>query len=195
MILGNKCDDRSAGLMACALWSIPVVLLSIVVSGCQYNPFAHRFLKREPSVEEVVGTYSLEEVYVDMVEAGLNEKIRARSPKPTIVLRSDGVALLRSFPIFNNTDQGFDYEFIGFEDVETRWKVLPVGSVSSGGDDSTTVYGLSLDLPESRLDFRWPTFTGEQAVDGLIFTLYDGDQGQILGYKKGVGEKKGGSGQ
>ena len=46
------------------------------------------------------------------------------------------------------------------------------------------MYGLSFDFPESKSFFRWPTFTGDKIVDGMIFTLYDGDQGQILDYKK-----------
>jgi hypothetical protein len=165
--------------------------VAIALASCQYNPFAHRFLKREPSVDEVVGTYSLEKVYVDMVENGLNEKIRARTPKPMITLRSDGSALLRSFPVFRETEEGFDYRFEGFEDIETRWEISPVGGVSSGGGDSTTVYGLSFSLPDSKGFLRWPTFTGDKTVDGMIFTLYDGDQGQILGYTKQTGEQAG----
>lgn len=165
-----------------------MMAVTIALVGCQYNPFAHRFLKREPSVKEVVGTYSLVEVYVDMVENGLNEKIRARTPKPIITLRSDGTAFLQSFPVFRETEVSFDYRFDGFEDIETRWEISPVGGVSSGGEDSTTVYGLSFDFPESKSSFRWPTFTGDKRVDGMIFTLYDGDQGQILGYTKQTGE-------
>ena len=163
---------------------LSIMAFTVLLMGCQYNPFAHRFLKRKPSLDEVIGTYSLVEVYVDMVESGLNEKIRDRSPKPTIVLRADGTASLKTFPIFRETEEGFDYSFEGFEDIETRWEISPVGGVSSGGDKSTTVYGLSFDFPESKSFFRWPTFTGDKIVDGMIFTLYDGDQGQILGYKK-----------
>ena len=167
--------------------------VAIALASCQYNPFAQRFMKREPSEDEVVGNYSLEEVYVDMVENGLNEKIRARTPKPIITLRPDGSALLRSFPVFRETDEGFDYRFEGFEDIETRWEIIPVGGVSSGGGDSTTVYGLSFSLPDSKGFLRWPTFTGDKTVDGMIFTLYDGDQGQILGYTKQTGEQVGSS--
>ncbi len=159
-------------------------MLIPVLAGCQYNPFAHRFLKREPSMEEVAGIYELKEVYVDMVESGLNEKIRAKTPSPTIELRADGSASLRSFPVFRQTVQGFEYTFEGFEDLETRWHILPTGCVSSGSDDATTVYGIAFDFPESKNFEHSPTLTGDKSVDGMIFTLYDGDQGQILGFIK-----------
>lgn len=155
-----------------------------VLAGCQYNPFAHRFLKREPSMEQVAGIYALKEVYVDMVESGLSEKIRTKSPSPTIELRADGSASLRSFPVFRQTAQEFEYTFEGFEDLETRWHILPTGCVSSGSDDATTVYGISFDFAKGKNFEQWPTLTGDKTVDGMIFTLYDGDQGQILGFIK-----------
>jgi len=162
-------------------------MLILILTGCQYNPFAHRFLKREPTMEEVAGTYALKEVYVDMVESGLNEKIRANSPKPTIELRADGSASLRSFPVFRRTADGFEYTFEGFEDLETRWHILPTGCVSSGSDDATTVYGISFDFAKDKNFEHSPTLTGDKSVDGMIFTLYDGDQGQILGFIKQTG--------
>jgi hypothetical protein len=157
-------------------------MLIPVLAGCQYNPFAHRFLKREPSMNEVAGIYELKEAYVDMVESGLNEKIRAKIPRPRIELRADGSASLRSFPVFRQTAEGFEYTFEGFEDLETRCLIQPAGCVSSGNHEATTVYGISFDFPEGKNFEHSPTLTGDKSVDGMIFTLYDGDQGQILGF-------------
>jgi hypothetical protein len=152
--------------------------------GCQYNPFAHRFMTREPTTAEAVGTYDLTEVYVDMVEPGLSEKIRSSEAKSSVLLRADGTASLVNFPLFEESTNRFNYRFRGFQSIEARWKVTSVGSVSSGGDDLKTVYGIDFMLSDSKKLFDWPTFTGKEAVDGLILTLYDGDQGQILGFKK-----------
>jgi len=161
--------------------AIPILLF---IAGCQYNPFAHRFLTREPSPDEVVGQYSLTEVYVDMVESGLSERIRGASSTPTITLHPDGTAILSGFPFFKEQEHTFDYKFTGFEDITARWEISSVGGVSSGGDDYKKVYGLRLILSDGRVLFDSPSLTGDKKVDGLIFTLYDGDQGQILGYKK-----------
>lgn len=40
-----------------------------------------------------------------------------------------------------------------------------------------TVYGIDFTLSDSRKLYDLPTFTGKGFVDGMIFTLYDGDQG------------------
>lgn len=162
---------------------LPIACCLLTVA-CQYNPFAHRFLTREPSPDEVVGTYALHEVYVDMVEAGLSERIRKASPPPSITLHANGTAVLKQFPLFEELDDSFDYKFIDFEDLDARWEISSAGSVSSGGDDLKTAYGLRLTLSDGRSLLDPPTLTGETEVDGLIFTFYDGDQGQILGYQK-----------
>ncbi|MCB1095381.1 MAG: hypothetical protein KDN22_07345 [Verrucomicrobiae bacterium] len=165
------------------------ITILVLLAGCQYNPFAHRFLTREPSKNEVVGQYSLTEVYVDMVDSGLSERIRAASTTPTITLHPNGTAILSGFPFFEEQENSFDYKFTGFEDLTASWEISSVGGVSSGGDDYKTVYGLRLIFPDGRLLFDSPSLTGDKTVDGLIFTLYDGDQGQILGYKKTNAER------
>lgn len=170
-----------------------VITILLLFAGCQYNPFAHRFLTREPSKNEVVGHYTLTEVYVDMVESGLSERIRASSKEPTITLNPDGTAILSAFPFFKAQEKAFDYEFVGLEDLTASWQISSVGGVSPGGNDYKTVYGLRLVLPDGTVLFDSPSLTGDEMVDGLIFTLYDGDQGQVLGFKKKNAEGSGGN--
>tara|TARA_B110000305_G_scaffold237761_1_gene301761 strand:- start:146 stop:670 length:525 start_codon:yes stop_codon:yes gene_type:complete len=161
-----------------------IITCSIFITSCQYNPHADKFLTVEPNVSEVVGIYELQEAYVDMVNPSLNDRILSTSPKPIITLRADGTATLKQFPFFEELDTGFDYAFKGFEDINAHWKISAVGSVSFGADDTKTVYGVLFTLPDGGVLFDSPTLTGNTTVDGLIFTLYDGDQGQILGYQK-----------
>ena len=61
---------------------------------------------------------------------------------------------------------------------------LPISSVSSGGDDSQTVYGIQFTFDGGRTLFDTPTFTGTPRVDGMIFTISDPDMGEILGFRK-----------
>lgn len=157
--------------------------LLLVLASCQYDPFAHRYLDKEPSREEAAGTYILEACYVDMVESGLSERIRSATITPSITLRPDGIAELKGFPLFHGTD-GLNYSFEGLHSFERSWSILPVGTVSSGGDSATTVYGVRFELPGGETLFDSPTFTGEDSVDGFVFTLYDGDQGQALIFRK-----------
>ena len=163
----------------------------LLVAGCQYNPFAHRFLTKEPTSEEVIGEYQLKEVYVDMVDPNLGDRIRAAKPTPTITLHRDGNATLVNFPFFEELDRTFDYNFKGLENLDARCEISMVGSVSSGGNHSKKVYGILLTLTDGRSLFDSPSLTGKNSVDGMIFTLYDGDQGQILGYTKTKAEQGG----
>ncbi len=163
--------------------SILLGIALLVVTGCQYNPFALRFLKREPSVSEASGTYVLKEVYVDMVDSSLSEKIRIHRPIPKIILQADGEAEFSDFPLFKQSGT-FDYSFTGYMNFKARWTITSAGTVSSGGSDTYTVYGISIAPTDMTQPVDSATFTGKKTPDGMIFTLYDGDQGQILGFQK-----------
>ena len=62
--------------------------------------------------------------------------------------------------------------------------IAPAGSVSAGGDDSQTVYGIQFTFDDGRTLFAPPTFTGSPRVDGMVFTIFDPDMGEILGFRK-----------
>ena len=155
----------------------------ILAVGCQYNPHAHRFSTHKPAIEEAAGTYVLADVFVDSVKAGLNKEIGGYAATSQIVLRNDGTARLIRFPVFLAPDS-FHYTYQGPEDLEARWAIDSTGTVSSGGDHSKTIYGIHFTFPDGRALFDNPTFTGSPRVDGMIFTLGDPDQGEILGFRK-----------
>lgn len=164
-------------------WVAASIFAPFLVAGCQYNPHAHRFSKHEPAVAEAAGTYVLDEVIVDSVDVGLSEKIRHYAATSQIILRHDGTVKFTRFPEFHQADT-FNYSYAGPEDFDGRWTIAPTGSVSSGGDDSHTVYGIHFTFADDRTLFEFPTFTGTPRVDGMIFTLSDPDQGEILGFRK-----------
>lgn len=118
-----------------------------------------------------------------MIQAGLDKTIRDHQPTPTIILRDDGTATLTDFPLFTEKEDAFDYEWSGFQSLEARWEMIPAGVVASSVDGPTTsVFGVLFSECDPPLDSS--TFTGEETIDGMIFTFYDGDQGQILGFRK-----------
>lgn len=155
----------------------------ILTAGCQYNPHAHRFSTHMPAIEEAAGTYVLADVFVDSVKAGLNKEIGGYAATSQIVLRNDGTASFLRFPVFLTPDS-LHYTYQGPVDLEARWAIEPNGTVSSGGDDSQTVFGVRFTFADGRDLFDTPTFTGSPGVDGMIFTLGDPDQGEILGFRK-----------
>ncbi|MCW1884371.1 hypothetical protein OKA04_06480 [Luteolibacter flavescens] len=165
-------------------WTAPCLAsASLLLAACQYNPHAHRFSKRQPTVEEAAGTYVLTEALVDTVKTGLSAEIKDYAATSRIILRHDGSAKFVRFPDFSRADD-FTYSYKGPKDFEGRWSIVASGTVSSGGDDSQTVYGIDFSFADGRKLFESPTFTGSSAVDGVIFTLGDPDMGEILGFKK-----------
>jgi hypothetical protein len=165
--------------------TILALLGALAVSGCESNDFARRLLKRKPTAEEASGTYVLAVVNVDQVEAGLSQKITTQQPPPTIELKADGTAEVHDFPMFSDSGN-YNYRFAGFTSFKAGWRILPVGNVSSDGN-SADVFGITMDSTDSadtKQKLEALSFTGKSTPDGLVFTLYDGSQGQILEFAK-----------
>jgi hypothetical protein len=139
-------------------------------------------MTREPSQEEVAGEYKLNEVYLDLIESGLSDRIRDSARGSSIILKGDGTAILTKFPVLEALDElGTHYKFKGLQDLKTEWEVSTLGNVSSGGDDLLAIYGVRFILPEQSRSAR---FTGQDRVEGMIFGFSDPDLGQILGFSK-----------
>jgi hypothetical protein len=165
-------------------WTAPCLSSAFVlVAGCQYDPHGHRFSKHQPAIEEAAGTYILDEVLVDSAGEGVSQKIQGYAATSQIVLRNDGTARFVRFPVFKGPDT-LHYSYMGAEDFDGRWSIASAGSVSAGGDDSQTVYGIQFTLADGRVLYESPIFTGSPRVDGMIFTFGDPDQGEILGFRK-----------
>ena len=150
--------------------------------ACPADPFAHRYLTREPTVEEVVGEYELKEIYLDLIEFGLSDRIRDSTRGASIVLKGDGTAILTQFPVIEEVGT-FRYEFKGLKNLKGKWKVAKLGNVSSGEDELRAIYGVRFILPRLNLS---ASLSGQDRVEGMIFGFSDPDEGQILGFSKGL---------
>ena len=168
--------------------SLTIIAISgvLALAGCDNNGFARRLLRHQPTAAAASGTYTLAVVNVDQVEEGLNAKIIAHKPVPTLVLQSDGTAMVNHYPVFSDAGN-YNYRFSGFKSFKATWRILPVGNVSDGESKTTKVFGISmdsLDPKESNLRIEALSFTGASTPDGLVLTLYDGSQGQRLEFSK-----------
>ena len=162
---------------------IVALLGALVLTGCDSNAFARRLLKHKPTAAQASGTYTLAVVNVDKVEDGLNAKIIAQQPVPTIVLQDDGSAELNNFPMLSDSGN-FNYAFVGFKSFKATSRILPVGNVSDGESKTTEVYGIAIDPTEPAIKTVALSFVGESAPDGLVLTLYDGSRDQMLEFSK-----------
>ena len=152
--------------------------------ACSSDPFAHRYLTREPTVQEVVGEYELKEIYLNLLESGLSDRIRDSARGSSIVLKGDGTAILTKFPVLEEVGT-FRYEFKGLKNIKAEWKVAKLGNVSSGGDDLRAIYGVRFILPGQNFSAR---LSGQDRIEGMTFGFSDPDLGQILGFSKDSAE-------
>jgi len=170
------------------------LLGALALTGCDNNAFARRLLKHKPTTAQASGTYTLAVVNVDKVEEGLNAKIIAQQPVPSIVLLDDGSAEVSNFPMLPDSGN-FNYAFVGFKSFKATSRILPVGSVSDGNSKTSEVFGLAIDPTESNLKTIALSFVGESSPDGLVLTLYDGARDQFLEFTKQTPEAAPGTGR
>jgi len=79
----------------------------------------------------------------------------------------------------------FRYEFKGLKNLKGEWKVANIGNVSSGEDELRAIYGVRFILPGQNCS---GSLSGQDRVEGMIFGFSDPDEGQIIGFAKGLGK-------
>ena len=132
-----------------------------------------------------MGEYELKEIYLDLIESGLSDRIRDSARWSSIVLKGDGTAILTNFPVLEKVET-FRYEFKGLKNFRGEWKVAKLGNVSSVEDDLRAIYGVRFILPGQNLS---ASLSEQDQVEGMIFGFSDPDEGQILGFSKGLGKQ------
>ena len=132
----------------------------------------------------------------------MSDRIRDTAQGSSIILKGDSTAILTQFPVLEE-EGTFRYEFKGLKNLKAFWRIQTVGGMSSNSaaDDYQSVYGLrfvpsgqagvkgtrpSVKIKDDR--FFSSTFTGDEKVNGMIFSFDDPDLGQILGFSKEMPE-------
>jgi len=60
----------------------------------------------------------LKEIYLDLIESGLSDRIRDSTRGSSIILKDDGTALLKNFPFLEEVGI-FRHEFKGLNNLKT----------------------------------------------------------------------------
>ena len=167
-----------------------ITLAFIALCGCQYDPHAGNYTTHEPTAEEIVGTYELDQIYMESYSAGIGAKVTKLSAPPSIRLLADGTFIAERFPCFSETRTGFEYKFEDFRSINAKWSQTTVGSIGDGSGTTKTHYGISVDVLPSHLSSFG--FTGAKKVDGLIIGFGDPDSGDAITFKKKTTEQDSG---
>lgn len=148
-----------------------LILASVAVAGCQYDPHAHLYTTVEPKTDDIVGTYVLEALHLP-TEAG------SARPIVTLELRADGTFAATNVPPWELTipRPSFSASLLS---GTGKWEKGTVGTLDPG---QKQIWGVYLRAPDNR--FHPATLTGKKPPYGLIFTLGDPDSGYAVILKR-----------
>jgi len=159
-----------------------LLLLSVLLQGCQYDPHAHLYTTVKPRAADVAGHYKLTEQTV--TSQGLSV-LRGR---PCFVeLRTDGTFTAANIPPDTMGPPGTNF-FNTLVSGSGRWRIGITGGVDAGWGKAKMVWGVYFD--DSR-DGRQPrhrewgkyhaaNLAGAKPPYVLIFGLDDPDSGLAM---------------
>jgi hypothetical protein len=143
--------------------------VTLVLHGCQYNPYAHTFTTEKPNSGDVVGRYLLKDQTI--VPGGVSA-MRGRPCE--VVLAGDG-----SFTA-TNVPPPFEFGTPAITSLDSlvsgsgTWRFEILGTV----DDTKDHWGIRLGSLEKPLTYAG--LTGDKRPYGLIFTVGDPDAGTVM---------------
>jgi hypothetical protein len=163
-----------------ALHSVAITVA--LLTSCQYNPFAHRFVTEEPDWADVEGAYKLSlQTLVRSDPSSFDKR------HPCIELLPERRYSAVNFPSWERSDSG--WRLVRQLSLSENWQGTITGGVSNGNRYSKT-WGIKLsphpagDPPDRLIDFfdhpGKPTLGRNKGRLELISTYGDGDAGDVL---------------
>jgi hypothetical protein len=152
--------------------ALPLLILTLLVQGCQYDPHARLYTTEEPQTTNVLGRYTL--TSQTLTRDGLTG---LRGKPCTIELRADGTFVATNVPPWQPGFPPTNF-FDRLVSGSGTWRIDSVGSVDDGRKPLKTHWGVYLDSPITKIE---PVgLTGQKPPYGLIFTLGDPDSGDAM---------------
>ncbi|WP_161964464.1 hypothetical protein [Mucilaginibacter endophyticus] len=146
---------------------------SLLILGCQSDPYAGDMTTEQPRREDIIGIYRFKEQTIS--EAPIDK----RGLKATITLKSDGTYLAIDIP---NVFGGPDAENHKYISAKGNWKIETIGSIDTGWGHPKPNWGITLTaIDESLTNIG---FTGNETPYGLIVTFDDPDLAMVMLFKK-----------
>jgi hypothetical protein len=149
-----------------------ILMLLLVLTGCQYDPHAHLYTTEKPETKNVVGLYVLTSQSV--APGGLTV---LRGKTCSIELRADGTFNATNVPPWQDSFPSSNF-FDSLISGSGTWRIDSVGSVDDGRKPLKTHWGIYLDSPGVKFDAAG--LTRPKPPYGLIYTVGDPDSGEAL---------------
>jgi len=145
----------------------------VIISGCQFDPYAGDLTTEQPKREDVIGIYQFKEQTISQLP------IDKLGQKATIILNSDGTYRTNNIP---NVFGGHSAENNKHISATGNWKIETVGSVDNGWGHAKSHWGITLtSIDESLTSIG---FMGDKNPYKLIVTFDDPDLGEVMIFSK-----------
>lgn len=152
------------------------IVASVLLVGCQYDPYAHRFTTVKPKGADVAGSYSLTQQTI--TRDGLSV-LRGQSCQ--LDLRANGSFALTNYPTWSEAFSATNGQLVGLISTTGRWSCATVGTVSDG---RTSKEHWGVVFSESGQKLESLSLTGQAPPYGLIMTHGDPDAGTVMIFKR-----------
>ena len=165
------------GLRSAIARLLPCLAVFLASVGCQYDPYADRFVTHKPRPEDVVGRYRLKEQTIN------REGLQAlRGKRSSIELFADSRFIASNIPPGSFGPIPDENFFSSLASGSGTWRIDVVANVASGFAGTKTVWGVRLNSPG--FEFDSAELTGARPPYGLIFTVGDPDSGQVMIFER-----------
>ncbi|EEF57430.1 hypothetical protein [Pedosphaera parvula] len=156
--------------------SLLLLLSTLLLQGCQYDPYAHLYTTEKPKPEDLVGAYTLLRQTVD------EQHPSALQGKPCLIeLHADGTFIASNVPPWTIGEPATNFFDTLISDTGS-WRLDTTGTVNGTHPKPDPIWGIYLDSANSKIA---PIhIAGTKAPFGLVFTLGDPDSGQAMLFTK-----------
>lgn len=157
---------------------ILIIQTLILLTSCQYDPYAHQYTTKEPNESNIVGTYIFENQTVDFGLKSFKDSITGEVVIPMIEIFKDGSYKVKNLPYFKS----FSPVFSGLITKEGTWDKTTVGSIGDGSGKTKQHWGVQFNgLPE---EVQYLGLMNENPPYSIIFGFGDPDAGTVMIFKK-----------
>lgn len=150
-----------------------ILIIGILLTSCQYDPYAHNYTTVEPTAKDVIGTY---EFHMQTVDRRVDNN-KFKNDRPLMVIKADKTYKIVGLPTFKEIGP-LDYKLSGRVFVTGKWTIGTVGSISSGNGDYSKHWGLYLESAPAELHNAG--LLGREKPNGMIFGFGDPDSGDVM---------------
>ena len=156
------------------------ILISVACTSCQYDPWADGFATKEPSRQDVVGTYRVDSDSLQRKFITNDLRTLTLRPSATIVLNSDGSARFVDVPFYWPPSTPCFYTLPGswsLAHISDYWTVSVVLKLDHAASSA---------CPPARGDEFGESFDlyGKKPPYRLHLTLSDPDTGDAVQFEK-----------